>query len=84
MFEELSQTDPARRSSLTLFHVARRDRGSPRSSRCRHRESSLHYEHETSAGADVITAAGGAATALADPPSVAEASFAQAPVVNEH
>jgi preprotein translocase subunit SecA len=46
---------------------------------------SLHYEHETSAGADVIAAAGagGAATALAAPPSSA-GSFAQAPAVNEH
>jgi preprotein translocase subunit SecA len=44
----------------------------------------LAYEHETSAGAEVIAAAGagGGATALADPPS--SGSFAQAPVVNEH
>jgi preprotein translocase subunit SecA len=49
------------------------------------RDSSLHYEHETSAGADVISAAGGAATALATPPARnAGGSFAQAPAVNEH
>ena len=48
------------------------------------REGSLQYEHETSAGADVIAAAGaGAATALAAPPA-APGSFAQAPAVNEH
>ena len=46
-------------------------------------ESSLHYEHETSAGADVIAAAGGAATALAAPPT-ASAGPQQRQVVNEH
>ena len=49
------------------------------------RDSPLHYEHETTAGADVIAAAGGAATALASPPATnAGGSFAQAPAVNEH
>jgi preprotein translocase subunit SecA len=50
------------------------------------RESSLSYEHETSAGAEVIAAAGGAATALAAPPAPSDGSgsFAQAPAVNEH
>ena len=46
-------------------------------------QGDLSYEHETSPGADVIAAAGGAATALAAPPS-SDGSFAQAPVVNEH
>ncbi len=50
------------------------------------REGSLSYEHETSAGADVIAAAGaGAATALAAPPQPSSSgSFAQGPAVNEH
>jgi preprotein translocase subunit SecA len=50
------------------------------------RESSLQYEHETSAGAEVIAAAGGAATALATPPAPSDGSgaFAPAPAVNEH
>ena len=42
-----------------------------------------HYEHETSPGADVIAAAGGAATALAAPPRL-DRAFAPAPAVNEH
>ena len=81
MFEELSQTI-RQEVVFTLFHVAV-EIEEPALEPMQARESSLHYEHETSAGADVIAAAGGAATALADPPS-SPGSFAQAPVVNEH
>ena len=56
MFEELGQTI-RQEVVFTLFHVDGERSRSPRSSRCRRRESSLHYEHETSAGADVIAAA---------------------------
>jgi len=82
MFEELSG---AIREEVvfTLFHVAVQIE-EPALEPMQARESSLHYEHETSAGADVIAAAGGAATALADPPVTSPSSFAQAPVVNEH
>jgi preprotein translocase subunit SecA len=81
MFEELGQTI-RQEVVFTLFHVAVQLE-EPALEPMQARESSLHYEHETSAGAEVIAAAGGAATALADPPSSSE-SFAQAPVVNEH
>ena len=83
MFEELGQTI---RSEVvfTLFHVAV-EIEEPALEPMQAREGALHYEHETSAGADVIAAAGGAATALAAPPlGSSDGSFAQAPVVNEH
>jgi preprotein translocase subunit SecA len=82
MFEELGQTI---RSEVvfTLFHVTV-EVEQPGLEPTQAREGSLQYEHETSAGADVIAAAGGAATALAAPPSGNGGSFAQAPVVNEH
>jgi preprotein translocase subunit SecA len=80
MFEELGQTI-RHEVVFTLFHVTV-EVEQPALEQVQTREGSLHYEHETSAGADVIAAAGGAATALAAPPE--PASFAQGPVVNEH
>jgi preprotein translocase subunit SecA len=82
MFEELGQ---AIRSEVvfTLFHVTV-EVEQPGLEPMQAREGSLQYEHETSAGADVIAAAGGAATALAAAPSGNGGSFAQAPAVNEH
>jgi preprotein translocase subunit SecA len=82
MFEELGQTI---RSEVvfTLFHVTV-EVEQPGLEPMQTRESSLQYEHETSAGADAIAAAGGAATAVAAAPSGNGGSFAQAPAVNEH
>jgi len=82
MFEELGQTI---RSEVvfTLFHVTV-ELEEPGLEAAQAPQGALHYEHETSAGADVIAAAGGAATALAAPPSGNGGSFAQAPAVNEH
>jgi preprotein translocase subunit SecA len=82
MFEELGQTI---RSEVvfTLFHVTV-EVEQPALEPMQARDSALHYEHETSAGADVIAAAGGAATALAAPPPSSDGSFAQTPAVNEH
>src|SRR6476620_5481022 len=80
MFEELGQTI-RHEVVFTLFHVTV-EVEQPALEPVQTREGSLHYEHETSAGADVIAAAGGAATALAAPPE--PTSFAQAPIVNEH
>jgi preprotein translocase subunit SecA len=83
MFEELGRTI-RQEVVFTLFHVAVQVE-EPALEPMQAPSGSLHYEHETSAGADVIAAAGagGAATALAAPPSSA-GSFAQAPAVNEH
>ena len=47
------------------------------------RDGDLQYEHETSAGADAIAAAG-AATAVAAPPARSSALPVQQQVVNEH
>jgi preprotein translocase subunit SecA len=82
MFEELGSTI---RSEVvfTLFHVTV-ELEEPGLEQAQAPQGALHYEHETSAGADVIAAAGGAATALAAPPSGNGGSFAQAPAVNEH
>jgi preprotein translocase subunit SecA len=82
MFEELGQTI-RQEVVFTLFHVAVQVE-EPALEPMQARESALTYEHETSAGADVIAAAGGAATALAAPPEPAPGSFAHAPAVNEH
>ncbi|HSF60967.1 MAG TPA: preprotein translocase subunit SecA [Gaiellaceae bacterium] len=83
MFEELGRTI-RQEVVFTLFHVAVQVE-EPALEPMHARDGSLHYEHETSAGADVIAAAGGAATALAAPPATsAGGSFAQAPAVNEH
>jgi preprotein translocase subunit SecA len=82
MFEELGQTI---RSEVvfTLFHVTV-ELEEPGLEPVQSHDGALHYEHETSAGADVIAAAGGTATALAAAPSGNGGSFAQAPAVNEH
>jgi preprotein translocase subunit SecA len=80
MFEELGQTI-RQEVVFTLFHIAVTVE-EPTLEPMQARESSLQYEHETSAGAEVIAAAGGAATALAAPPT--SSSFAQAQAVNEH
>ena len=84
MFEELSSTI-REEVVFTLFHVAV-EIEEPALEPMQAREGSLSYEHETSAGADVIAAAGaGAATALAAPPQPSSSgSFAQGPAVNEH
>jgi preprotein translocase subunit SecA len=82
MFEELGRTI-REEVVFTLFHVAVQVE-EPALEPMQARESSLHYEHETSAGAEVIAAAGaGAATAVAAPPAPS-GSFAQGPAVNEH
>ena len=83
LFEELSQTI-REEVVFTLFHVSVQVE-QPALEPMQSRESSLHYEHETSAGAEVIAAAGGAATALAEPPTPqGSGSFAQPQAVNEH
>ncbi len=83
LFEELSQTI-REEVVFSLFHVSVQVE-EPALEPMQARESSLHYEHETSAGAEVIAAAGGAATALAEPPGAAQSgSFAQPQAVNEH
>jgi preprotein translocase subunit SecA len=70
---------------FTLFHVAVTVE-EPALEPVAARDGGLQYEHETAAGAEVIAAAGGAATALAAPP--APAPPGQLPVqqqaVNEH
>jgi preprotein translocase subunit SecA len=83
MFEELGR---AIREEVvfTLFHVAVQVE-EPALEQAQSRDGgALHYEHQTSSGADAIAAAGGAATALADPPMASSESFAHAPAVNEH
>jgi preprotein translocase subunit SecA len=86
MFEELGQTI---RSEVvfTLFHVAVTVE-QPALEPAQARDANLSYEHETSAGAEAIAAAGGTATALASPPAQPAGqpagAFAQAPAVNEH
>jgi preprotein translocase subunit SecA len=83
MFEELGRTI-RQEVVYTLFHVAVTVE-QPELEPVQARDSNLSYQHETAAGAEVIAAAGGAATALAAPPSPQPAgSFAQAPAVNEH
>jgi preprotein translocase subunit SecA len=84
MFEELSSTI-REEVVFTLFHVAVQVE-EPALQPMQARDSALQYEHETSAGAEVIAAAGGAATALAAPPALSDGtgSLAQAPAVNEH
>ncbi len=83
MFEELGQT--IRQDVVfTLFHVAVTIE-EPALEPVQARDGDLHYEHETSAGADVIAAAGGAAaTAVAAPPVASSPAPAQRQVVKEH
>ncbi len=80
MFEELAQTIRTE-VVFTLFHVTV-ELEEPGLEPMQAHDGALHYEHETSAGADVIAAAGGTATALATAPSGNGGSFAQAPAVN--
>jgi preprotein translocase subunit SecA len=83
LFEELGQTI-RQEVVFTLFHVAV-EVEQPALEPMQAHDGDLHYEHDTSAGADVIAAAGGsAATALAAPPAASSAAFGQAPAVNEH
>ncbi|HYI75749.1 MAG TPA: preprotein translocase subunit SecA [Gaiellaceae bacterium] len=83
MFEELGQTI-REEVVFTLFHVAVQVE-EPALEPMQSHHGALQYEHDTSAGAEVIAAAGGAATAIAAPPAPAgDGSFASAPVVNEH
>ncbi len=84
MFEELGQTI-RQEVVFTLFHVAVTIE-EPALEPVQARDGDLHYEHETSAGADVIAAAGGAAaTAVAAPPVASgPAPVQQRQVVNEH
>jgi len=82
MFEELGQTI-RQEVVFTLFHIAVTIE-EPALEPMQARETSLQYEHETSAGADVIAAAGGAATALAAPPTPSSALPVQQQAVNEH
>ncbi|HJU46993.1 MAG TPA: preprotein translocase subunit SecA [Gaiellaceae bacterium] len=80
MFEDLSRVI-REEVVLTLFHVelAQEDAEQLQPAQA---PQALAYEHETAAGAEAILAAGGAATAVATPPS--DGSFAPQPVVNEH
>jgi preprotein translocase subunit SecA len=84
MFEELGQTI-RQEVVFTLFHVAV-EIEQPALEPVEARGGELHYEHETSAGADAIAAAGtasGSATALAAPPP-SSGRPAQTQAVNEH
>ena len=82
MFEELGGTI-REEVVFTLFHVAVTIE-EPALEPMQARETGLHYEHETSAGADVIAAAGTAATALAEPLAATAALPTQPQAVNEH
>ncbi len=85
MFEELGQTI-RQEVVFTLFHVAVTVE-EPALEPMHARDGELQYEHETAAGADVISAAGSAsATALAAPPASAPpaALTPQRQVINEH
>ena len=71
MFEELSRII-REEVVLTLFHVEVQQDEAQEALQPVQAPQALSYEHETSAGADVIAAAGGlgAATAVASPPPV--------------
>jgi preprotein translocase subunit SecA len=82
LFEELGQTI-RQEVVFTLFHVAV-EVEQPGLEPMQAHDGDLRYEHETSAGADAIAAAGGsAATALAAPVATA-ALPTQSQAVNEH
>jgi preprotein translocase subunit SecA len=81
LFEELSQTI-RQEVVFTLFHVAVTVE-EPALEPAPARGGALTYEHEISAGADAIAAAG-ATTAVAEPPLAAPAPMQQGQVVNEH
>jgi len=82
MFEELGQTI-RQEVVFTLFHVSVQIE-QPELEPMQAHDGDLQYEHETSAGADVITAAGGAAATALAPPMAATALPAQPQAVNEH
>jgi preprotein translocase subunit SecA len=86
LFEELGQTI-RQEVVFTLFHVAVQVE-EPALEPMQAHDGDLHYEHEISAGADAIAAAGSsAATAVAAPPAPAASSGAlpvQQQAVNEH
>jgi preprotein translocase subunit SecA len=83
MFDELGQAI-RQEVVFTLFHIAVTVE-EPALEPMQAREGSLQYEHETSAGAEAIAAAGGAATALAAPPAGATTALPiQHQAVNEH
>jgi preprotein translocase subunit SecA len=82
MFEELGQAI-RQEVVFTLFHIAVTIE-EPALEPMQARDSSLHYEHETSAGSDVIHAAGSAATALAEPAVASVGLPVQQQAVNEH
>jgi len=82
MFEALGQTI-REEVVFTLFHVTVQIE-QPALEPMQARDSSLVYEHETSAGADVIAAAGTAATAVAEPIAATSALPTQRQVINEH
>jgi preprotein translocase subunit SecA len=81
LFEQLSQTI-REEVVFTLFHVAVSIEEPGLEAAAQPRGGPLSYEHEVSAGAEAIAAAG-AATALADPPAVSPFT-PQSQVVNEH
>jgi preprotein translocase subunit SecA len=82
MFEELGKTI-RQEVVFTLFHVAV-EVEQPALEPMHASDGNLLYEHETSAGADVIAAAGSAATAVAAPVASAGGLPVQRQVVNEH
>jgi preprotein translocase subunit SecA len=82
MFEELGKTI-RQEVVFTLFHVAV-EVEQPALEPMHASDGNLLYEHEISAGADVIAAAGSAATAVAAPVASAGGLPVQRQVVNEH
>ncbi len=83
LFEELSGTI-RQEVVFSLFHVSVQIE-QPALEPMQAHDGDLHYEHETSAGADAIAAAGtSAATAVATPPARSTALPVQQQVVNEH
>jgi preprotein translocase subunit SecA len=83
MFEELGGTI-REEVVFTLFHVAVEVQQSDLEPMQAH-DGDLQYAHETSAGAEAIAAAGGAATALAEAPAAATGALpVQQQAVNEH
>ncbi len=83
LFEELSGTI-RQEVVFTLFHVSVQVE-QPALEPMQAHDGDLRYEHEISAGADAIAAAGSsAATAVANPPARSSALPLQQQVVNEH
>jgi preprotein translocase subunit SecA len=82
MFEELGGTI-REEVVFTLFHVAVTIE-EPALEPMQARDGDLRYEHEISAGADVIAAAGSAATAVAEPVAATSAIPTQHQAINEH